>query len=591
VDLLALNQCEPKFTEGVDCPTWATPRMIKDEEGNEYQDPNDVYFNPDPFNQETVNPLYGMLNDENYSYRGRFQSGANIRWRPLSWLSFDGSASYDRLDYKSQNVTFKGYKSFTDSPNTVLGNMGRSHSLTETFNATMDVVLTRRFGDLATVARFRYLAAFYDYESTSITGRRFTVADVPVIDNTDPDQLTGGSYIESERADGYFGAINLDYKDRYIIDALARNDGNSLYGPDQRRHWYYRLGGAWRVSEDLNIGGVDELKLRLAYGTAGGSPSFAAQYETYSVGSGSVTPVTLGNKALKPEYSRELEAGIDMLLFGRMGLTLNYAQTTTEDQILLVPLPSYAGFGQQWRNAGTLESNTWEATLDLQLIQKRDMTWSWKFLFDRTRQEITELNVPAYTYQGSGGNGADVFYARAGEAIGTMYGVKFARGCEDLLGELGGANCLTSSGGEFEINDDGLLVWVGPGGSLSDPQWGTAGPEYGFKGQARTIMWGSPFKGFGIDRVTGDTTAYLPVGTTTPDFHLGVSTSFQQVQHALDCGKQLFISERLGQILLRSGLDRGHRPFDGGVAGNHHDLDVFEVLPALTAELRKTLGK
>jgi TonB-linked SusC/RagA family outer membrane protein len=521
VDLLALNVCPPTGS----CAGWQDPRMLKDEAGAEYQDPNDVYLIPDPFNTESANPLYAMLNDNSFGYRGRFQSSANLRWRPVSWLAFDGNVSYDRLDYKSQNLTFKGYKHRTNDLNTILGNMSRSHSLTEEFNASVDATLTYRFGDLATRTQLRYLALWADYESTNITGRQFTVSDVPTIDNTNPDLVSGGNYLEATRGDGYFVSTNLDFKDRYIIDALVRNDGISRFGPDARRAWYYRLAGAWRVSEDIAIGGVDELKLRVAYGTAGSSPNFAAQYETYSVGSGSVTPITLGNRNLKPEFSKELEVGVDLLALGRVGLTVNYARTITTDQILLVPLPAYAGFTQQWRNAGTLDSKTWEATLDLQMIQTRDVTWTAKVLFDRTRQEITELNVPAFTYGAYGGNSADVFYAREGEPIGRMYGARFAMSCDDLLGTLGGANCLTSSGGEFEINNEGLLVWVGPGGSLGSPQWGTGGPTYGFKGASRAVMWGSPIRAWGIDAATNDTTLFLPVGNTTPDFHMGFSST------------------------------------------------------------------
>jgi TonB-linked SusC/RagA family outer membrane protein len=524
-DLLSLNHCPATGP----CANWQTPRMIPDpnDPTKTIQDPNDVYLNPDPFNQESPNPLYDLLNDNDYSYRGRFQAGGTVQWQPVSWISFNGNASYDRLDYKSEYIRFKGYKSFTDALNTILGGMSIDHSLTEAFNASADLTLTYKFGDLATRTQFRYLAEYDDYASENAGGNRFTVGQTPVFNNLDPTRISAGSYVDATRADGYFAITNFTYKDRYILDALIRNDGSSLFGPDARRQWYYRIAGAWRLGEDLNIPGIDEFKIRSAYGTAGGRPRFSAQYETYSVGAGSVTPITLGNKNLKPELSKEWETGVDLLFLGRIGLTVNYARTVTSDQILLVPLAAYAGFTQQWRNAGTLESKTWEATLDLQLAQSRSFGWTAKVLFDRTRQQITELSVPPFTYGAYGGNSVDVFYARKGEAIGTMYGVRFARSCADLLGTNGGANCLVSQGGEFAVNNDGLLVWVGPNGSLDTPSWGTAGPSYGFAGQARTIFWGSPFKAFGVDAVTGDTTAYLPVGTTSPSFHMGFSTNLR----------------------------------------------------------------
>jgi TonB-linked SusC/RagA family outer membrane protein len=511
VDLLALNRCPATGS----CTAWRQPRLLTD--GT--QDPNDVWLNPDPFNNESPNPLYAALNNDAFDYRGRFLGSANVRWSPLSWVAITGNVSYDRLDFRRENYTFKGYKTITSSLNTNLGNLSRRNDLTEAFNASADVTLTHRFGELATRTQFRYLAEYDDYKRVEAAGRRFAVGDVPTIDNTQADLITAGSYLDAVRADGYFAITNLDYKDRYIIDALVRNDGSSLFGPDERRQWYYRIAGAWRVSEDVAISGVDELKLRAAYGTAGGRPRFEAQYETYSVSGGIVSPVNLGNKALKPEFSKELETGVDMLLFGRVGLTVNYAKTVTEDQILFVPLPAFWGFTNQWQNAGTLESNTWETTLDLQLAQTRSFGWTARVLFDRNRQKITYLSdaVPPFTYANVGGNSGDVFYAREGEPIGAYYGMKYATSCDDLLGAL---DCS-----EFAVNDEGLLVWVGPGGSLSNPQWGTAGPSFGFKGSNRTIMWGSPFTGWGIDPVNGDTTAYLRIGDTAPDYHLSVSST------------------------------------------------------------------
>lgn len=514
VDLLQLNACPATGA----CPAWAMPRMIPSGDST-IQDPNDVYLSVNPQNTESPNPIYELLNDNTFGYRGRFQGSVNVRWSPLPWVAVDGDISYDRLDYKSQNYRFKGYKTITPSTSTNLGGLSRYHSLSEFVNANVDVTLSHTFGDLLTRTQFRYLAEYDDDENTSAGGSRFAVSDVPTLDNLDPAFVSAGSGLTKVRADGYFGTTHMEYKDRYIVDALIRNDGSSLFGPDQRRQTYYRVAGAWRLSEDVNIAGVDELKLRSAYGTAGGRPSFSAQYETYNVSSGSVTPVNLGNKALKPEFSKEWETGIDALLFGRVGLTVNYAKTVTEDQILQVPLLAFAGFGNQWRNAGTLSSKTWELSLDLQMVRNRSMSWSWKVLFDRTRQTITDLNVPPYTY-GVGGQGlGGVFYARKGESIGTFYGQNYATSCADLLGAM---DCS-----EFAVNDDGLMVWVGPGGSLSNPQWGTTGPSFGFNGQARTLKWGSPFVGWGLDAQTGDTTNYLPIGKTTPDYHLAVSTSFR----------------------------------------------------------------
>ena len=81
---------------------------------------------------------------------------------------------------------------------------------------------------------------------------------------------------------GYFGGLDLDYKDRYILDGLVRRDGSSLFGrrtagahsaADQPRGV---CAGAVVVHSKIN-----ELKLRASIGTAGNRPPFVAQYETF----------------------------------------------------------------------------------------------------------------------------------------------------------------------------------------------------------------------------------------------------------------------------------------------------------------------
>jgi outer membrane receptor protein involved in Fe transport len=216
----------------------------------------------------------------------------------------------------------------------------------------------------------------------------------------------------------------------------------------------------------------------------------------------------LGNKDLKPEFSTEHEAGLDIsLLDYRSVLSLTYARTTTENQILQVPVANFTGFRTQWRNAGTLQSKTWEATLDLRLIETSAFSWSTKLLFDATQSKITDLNAPDFRYE------YNVFLARKGEEIGTFYGFQAAMGCEHLPD---GMPC-----DEFAVNDDGFLVWVGPAGSLDNPQWGTGGPAIA----GIPVKWGTPFAGYCVDRVTKEKTQYCPVGKSLPDYNLGLSTT------------------------------------------------------------------
>jgi hypothetical protein len=94
-----------------------------------------------------------------------------------------------------------------------------------------------------------------------------------------------------------------------------------------------------------------------------------------------------------------------------------------------------------------------------------------------------------------------------------------------------GLNCS-----EFQVNDDGFLVWVGGAGSWQNgwqtyadaggtqrTWWGTSSGYTDARGNP--ISWGTPFAGFGIDRVTGDSTAFLPLGSTTPKYNVGFANT------------------------------------------------------------------
>ena len=214
---------------------------------------------------------------------------------------------------------------------------------------------------------------------------------------------------------------SFDINDRYILDGLIRRDGSSLFGPESRWQTYYRVSGAWRANEDLKINGIDELRLRACYGTAGLRPGFDAQYEVLTPVGGAFNKTTLGNKFLKPAHSAEFEAGFN-LEFGGSQFTIEYtySKKNTKDQILLVALPSVVGFAQQWQNTGALESNTHEISLGAQLINTRSVAWQLNIVGDRTRQVITDWTLPVRLY--GFGQMPAVFYLNKGATLGEMRG-------------------------------------------------------------------------------------------------------------------------------------------------------------------------
>lgn len=493
-------------------------------------DPENIILVSDPQNTESPNPIYEAIVRDYTDERARFLGSVNATWSPVAWFDIAGNASYDRLDREQTDLYPSGYRTIGTDATLNDGNLEVDTDRAEALNASATATLQFNLNEfVSNRTQFRYLYEQQDESGFDSDGYDFAVADIVDFDNLNQSTLETSSYLEPVRADGYYAITNFDILDRYIIDALVRNDGSSLFGPDERRQWYYRLAGAWRMAEEpwFTAPAVDELKLRAAYGTAGSRPNFYAQYETYDVSGGRIVPVNLGNTALRPEHSAEQEYGVDAsFLNGGLVLGLTYASTTTTDQILQVPLPAYSGYSSQWRNAGTLESSTWEASLDGRLLQTDNFSWTARVLFDRTRSTITELDVPPYTYGTPGQGLGTVYYARPGEELGTFYGVEVATDCSDLPS---GTSC-----DGFMVNNDGYLVWVGQGntpanGFGADGQPGTVDDLWGTDSdvlvRGAAVRWGTPFAAQCTDRSTGDPTLYCPVGNSMPDFHTSLSST------------------------------------------------------------------
>jgi hypothetical protein len=253
---------------------------------------------------------------------------------------------------------------------------------------------------------------------------------------------------------------------------------------------------------------ITEFKLRASRGTAGGRPDFQDQFETFEfLDGGGIQKSTLGNKALKPEHATETELGIDMIVKDRYSLQVSYAKNHVIDQLVEIPLAGFYGYTSQWQNAGTVDGNTIEATLEAQVIKRPTLSWRVGLVADRSRNKITEFNRSCFSTN-------TIAYRCAGETLGAMYGFRFIEGAGELPADA------QARAAEFAPNSEGILVWVGPGNTPSDGEtkalWGTS----------TTI--GSGVYGWGMPITKRDATgnaAVVKIGDGNPDYHLGLSNN------------------------------------------------------------------
>src|SRR5437899_6326998 len=411
------------------------------------------------------NPLYILANDQINTDRTRYSAYGKANYRLTDWLSLEGHYNYD---YEASNYSNLRPKGFLSASGIALdGNLTKTDSGGREFNTGVTVTGVRNFR-LGSLNVRNTTKAAYEYEDQkasnfTLFAGGFKVVATPEFNAVDFANLAPGSSNQTIRSKNYYVVSGLNVNDRYLVDGLVRWDGSSLFGPESRWQTYYRASGAYRLSQDFHINGVDELKLRGSYGTAGLRPTFDAQYETYAVVGGIPAKHTLGNTGLKPAHSGEMELGANIDFLSRFSLDYSYSRKNTTDQIILVPLSAAAGYRYQWQNAASLLGKTHELSLRVILADRPELSWQFNVAADRTRQYITSLNPAPFLTGPSYAGSTDVtqiFRIAPGETFGVMYGTRIVRSINELYDDPSKSQACpgTWCPDSLIVNEDGYVV-------------------------------------------------------------------------------------------------------------------------------------
>ncbi len=187
------------------------------------------------------------------------------------------------------------------------------------------------------------------------------------------DPLNGANlqYQEQERRMGVYTNVTLDYSNYLFLNLSARNDWTSTVEPENRRILYPGASVSFLPFQafDVNSRTVNDLKLRLGYGTSAGFPR---PYSTRNVliqnarayqnlggtlfQSQSISN-TLGNPNLKPELHEEVEFGVEAVMFNnKLSFDLSLYQKNTRDLITNAPIDPSTGFTSTAINIGNIRN-------------------------------------------------------------------------------------------------------------------------------------------------------------------------------------------------------------------------------------------
>ena len=206
---------------------------------------------------------------------------------------------------------------------------------------------------------------------------------------------------------GFYLDEQLGFWDKLYVGAGFRIDAGSSFGDDIDTELYPKATGSYILSEDLEIGFVDELKVRAAYGETGKFPGAFLKDRTFLATSfrGESAPRfdNPGNADLRPEKTSTVEAGLDVaLLSNRVGLNFTWYNAVTSDALFQVPEQPVTGLGTQQRNVGEITNMGVEVALNLQVINTPSWAWSVGGTFQYNDNEVTDMGgVADFSVDGS----------------------------------------------------------------------------------------------------------------------------------------------------------------------------------------------
>ncbi len=411
------------------------------------------------------NPLFDLHSQQDDFNRQRMLGSLSGRYRPTDWLRLEANYGTDRLAatenyYQPRGITTNANGSVTT------GGLRNYSNNDISWNSQLRGTATKLWHSVLSTTSVAYQLENDHFASFNAGGNILNVNAVPDLSALAPSSLSIGSNVSTERTSDYMVSQDFNIKDTYILGGLYRRDGSSLFGSEARWSNFYRVSGAYRITQDIHIPGVQELKLHVAKGTAGLRPNYEYQYETYTLSNGSFQKNTLGNKLLKPAILTETEYGLNADFLNRFSAELTYANRVTNGAFLQVPLSLAAsgGFNSQWQNAANILSKTLEGDLQTRMIDRRSFTWDLSFTADHTTQEITWMNQAPFTVN-AGGQGPGVFWYQAGKPLGVIYGTKFVHTFAQLQENKAYATAVST---DYVVNPMGYLVKASTRGTASE---------------------------------------------------------------------------------------------------------------------------
>jgi TonB-linked SusC/RagA family outer membrane protein len=258
--------------------------------------------------------------------------------------------------------------------------------------------------------------------------------DVPSINMGSESTWKAWGYNNEYALRSYFGRLNYNYDDRYLIEANLRYDGTSRFTGDNQYGMFPSFSAGWRVSNEAfwndglrNV--ISDLKLRGSWGKTGNQTAgLYAFYESYTSTiynfNGEIVTgymqTALANKDLRWETSVQTDIGMDAGFFNnRLTLTADYYYKRTDGILVSLPISGTIGLDAPVQNAAIVDNKGIEWALDWR-DNIGDFSYGLHFNISNNRNEVISLGGANPTV--SGGTADVITTVREGYPINAYWG-------------------------------------------------------------------------------------------------------------------------------------------------------------------------
>ncbi|MCW4119713.1 TonB-dependent receptor [Prevotella copri] len=415
---------------------------IKNADGSWHE--NTGIFNYD----NPVSRIYECDGEQKIS-QTRFSS--NITLTPIKELTFNALFSYDKINQEGGYYETKKHISNVRDGMNGYASTGGSSTVTKLVELTAQ--FHKNFGDhtIQALAGYSYQESTYSnqYERNyNFPTDLYSWHNIGVGQALKEGLGTEYSYWLDTNLIGFFGRLNYNYKNRYLLMASVRHEAASqLAGTNKPWGTFPSVSLGWRITEEKfmkNQKVFDDIKLRAGYGVTGSQPSQSflgvplLGYGDYYLYNGqwirALQPTQNSNDKLKWEEKHEYDIGADFSILNyRLNVSVDWYYRLIKGLLYDYSVPSPPNLYTTTRaNVGEMSNNGLEIMVNAIPVQTKDFKWETTITFSTNSNKLKSLSNDLYQ------TSSDYFMTgwieepikteshivRIGHKVGDIYGFK-----------------------------------------------------------------------------------------------------------------------------------------------------------------------